>query len=584
MPMRKFRIALAQINVTVGDLPGNTSKILEVVDQAKESGANLVAFPELTVPGYPPEDLLLKPQFLAENRQYMDRITQASEGIAVIVGFADFVGGEVYNAAAVAYDGRLVGTYHKQFLPNYGVFDEDRYFRSGDSCPVYVLDGTYVGVNICEDMWYAVGPSVVQRSVGAEVIVNINGSPFHAGKWRSREKMLATRAADNEVFLAYVNMVGGQDELVFDGGSMVFDPTGEMIASSSQFEEDLLVIDLDVEAAVFRSRLRDPRPRKEDPASIRQLGKGEVVAVSDWDSASGPTGLAKSPPGQLYDGPAEVYRALTLGTRDYVWKCGFEKVLVALSGGIDSSLVAAIAVDALGSENVVGVSMPSRFSSEGSVVDAKLLADNLGVELWTLPIEQPFEAMLDTLAPQFEGTDWGISEENIQSRIRGNLIMALSNKFGWLVLTTGNKSEMATGYATIYGDMSGGFAVIKDVPKIMCYELSEYRNSLSDGPVIPVSVIEKPPSAELRPDQFDADSLPPYERLDPILKAYVEDDMSFEEIVATGEDAEVVKHVIGLVDRSEYKRRQAAPGIKITPRNFGRDRRMPIANRWRAWQ
>ena len=583
MPMRKFRIALAQINVTVGDLPGNTSKILEVVDQAKESGANLVAFPELTVPGYPPEDLLLKPQFLAENRQYMDRITQASEGIAVIVGFADFVGGEVYNAAAVAYDGRLVGTYHKQFLPNYGVFDEDRYFRSGDSCPVYVLDGTSVGVNICEDIWYAVGPSVVQRSVGAEVIVNINGSPFHAGKWRSREKMLATRAADNEVFLAYVNMVGGQDELVFDGGSMVFDPTGEMIASSSQFEEDLLVVDLDVEA-VFRSRLRDPRPRKEDPASIRQLGRGEVVAVSDWDSESVPTGQAKSPPGQLYDGPAEVYRALTLGTRDYVRKCGFEKVLVALSGGIDSSLVAAIAVDALGNENVVGVSMPSRFSSEGSVVDAKLLADNLGVELWTLPIEQPFEAMLDTLAPQFEGTDWGISEENIQSRIRGNLIMALSNKFGWLVLTTGNKSEMATGYATIYGDMSGGFAVIKDVPKVMCYELSEYRNSLLDSSVIPVSVIKKPPSAELRPDQFDEDSLPPYERLDPILKAYVEDDMSFEEIVATGEDAEVVKHVIGLVDRSEYKRRQAAPGIKITPRNFGRDRRMPIANRWRAWQ
>ena len=583
MPMRKFRIALAQINVTVGDLPGNTSKILEVVDQAKESGANLVAFPELTVPGYPPEDLLLKPQFLAENRQYMDRITQASEGIAVIVGFADFVGGEVYNAAAVAYDGRLVGTYHKQFLPNYGVFDEDRYFRSGDFCPVYVLDGTSVGVNICEDIWYAVGPSVVQRSVGAEVIVNINGSPFHAGKWRSREKMLATRAADNEVFLAYVNMVGGQDELVFDGGSMVFDPTGEMIASSSQFEEDLLLVDLDVEA-VFRSRLRDPRPRKEDPASIRQLGRGEVVAVSDWDSASGLTGLVKSPPGQLYDGPAEVYHALTLGTRDYVRKCGFEKVLVALSGGIDSSLVAAIAVDALGNENVVGVSMPSRFSSEGSVVDAKLLADNLGIELWTLPIEQSFEAMLDTLAPQFEGTDWGISEENIQSRIRGNLIMALSNKFGWLVLTTGNKSEMATGYATIYGDMSGGFAVIKDVPKVMCYELSEYRNSLSDSPVIPVSVIKKPPSAELRPDQFDEDSLPPYERLDPILKAYVEDDMSFEEIVATGEDAEVVKHVIGLVDRSEYKRRQAAPGIKITPRNFGRDRRMPIANRWRAWQ
>ena len=581
--MRKFRIALAQINVTVGDLSGNTSKIIDVVQRARESGANLVAFPELTVPGYPPEDLLLKPQFLVENRQRMEQIAEASHGISVVVGFADFVGGEVYNAAAAAYDGQIVGIYHKQFLPNYGVFDEDRYFRSGDACPVYVLDGTSVGVNICEDIWYAVGPTVVQRSVGAEVIVNINGSPFHAGKWRSREKMLATRAADNEVFLAYVNMVGGQDELVFDGGSMVFDPTGEMIASSSQFEEDLLVVDLDVEA-VFRSRLRDPRPRKEDPDSIRQLGRAEVVRVSEWHDKSAPAPPPKPVPSTFYDGPAEVYRALTLGTRDYVRKCGFEKVLVALSGGIDSSLVAAIAVDALGSENVVGVSMPSRFSSEGSVVDAKLLADNLGIELWTLPIEQPFEAMLDTLAPQFEGMDWGIAEENVQSRIRGNLIMALSNKFGWLVLTTGNKSEMATGYATIYGDMSGGFAVIKDVPKVMCYELSEYRNSQSDRPVIPLSVIEKPPSAELRPDQLDEDSLPPYERLDPILKAYVEDDMSFEEIVSTGEDPEVVKHVIGLVDRSEYKRRQAAPGIKITPRNFGRDRRMPIANRWRAWQ
>ena len=583
MPMRKFRIALAQINVTVGDLPGNTAKILNVVNDARESGANLVAFPELTVPGYPPEDLLLKPQFLAENRLCMERIAQASQGICVVVGFANFVGGEVYNAAAVAYDGHLVGTYHKQFLPNYGVFDEDRYFRSGDTCPVYVLDGTPVGVNICEDMWYAVGPSVVQRSIGAEVIVNINGSPFHAGKWRSREKMLATRAADNEVFLAYVNMVGGQDELVFDGGSMVFDPTGEMIASSSQFEEDLMVVDLDVES-VFRSRLRDPRPRKEDPESIRQLGRAELVPVSEWDGNSAEVSATGAATGNFYDGPAEVYKALTLGTRDYVRKCGFEKVLVALSGGIDSSLVAAIAVDALGSQNVVGVSMPSRFSSEGSVVDAKLLADNLGIELWTLPIEQPFEAMLGTLDPQFKGTDWGISEENIQSRIRGNLIMALSNKFGWLVLTTGNKSEMATGYATIYGDMSGGFAVIKDVPKVMCYELSVYRNEQAGEPVIPVSVIEKPPSAELRPDQYDEDSLPPYERLDPILKAYVEDDMSFEEIVSTGEDPDVVKHVIGLVDRSEYKRRQAAPGIKITPRNFGRDRRMPIASRWRAWQ
>ena len=582
MPMRKFRIALAQLNVAVGDLTGNTSKILDAVDLARASDVDLVAFPELTIPGYPPEDLLLKPQFLDDNRRYMEQVAGASEGIAVVVGFADYRGSDVYNAAAIASDGQLVGTYHKQFLPNYGVFDEDRYFRPGDSCPVYVIEGTSIGVNICEDIWYAVGPSVVQRSAGAELIININGSPFSSGKWRFREKMLATRAADNEVFLAYVNLVGGQDELVFDGGSMVFDPKGELIASASQFEEDLLIVDLDVEA-VFRSRLRDPRLRKEDPVAIRQLGRAEVVRVSEWSGSTRTPDQPERASGRFYDGAAEVYQALVLGTRDYVRKCGFGKVLVALSGGIDSSLVAAIAVDALGSENVVGVSMPSRFSSEGSVTDAKLLADRLGIELWSLPIEQSFDAIIGTLAPKFEGTDWGVAEENIQSRIRGNLIMALSNKFGWLVLTTGNKSEMATGYATIYGDMSGGFAVIKDVPKVMCYELSEYRNSLGTEPVIPISVIEKPPSAELRPDQFDEDSLPPYERLDPILKAYVEDDMTFNEIVSNGEDPEVVKQVIGLVDRSEYKRRQAAPGIKITPRNFGRDRRMPIANRWRAY-
>ena len=578
--MRSFRVALAQINVTVGDLEGNTSKILDGVERAREAGADLVAFPELTIPGYPPEDLLLKPQFLDENLRCLDRVAEASDGIAVVAGFADFRGGELYNAAAVAYGGRVVGVYHKQFLPNYGVFDEDRYFRAGDACAVYVINGAPIGVNICEDIWYAVGPAAAQRAAGAEVIVNINGSPFHADKWRFREKMLATRASDNGVYLAYVNVVGGQDELVFDGGSMVFDPTGKMVASSGQFEEDLLVADLDA-GAVARSRLRDPRARKGNAESLRQLGRVEVVPVSEWDGEP-----RASPParfGKFYDGADEVYRALVAGTRDYVRKCGFSKALIALSGGIDSSLVAAIAADALGAENVVGVSMPSRYSSDGSVTDAELLAERLGIELWSIPIEDTFGAFMRLLGPLFEGTEWGVAEENVQSRIRGNLIMALSNKFGWLVLTTGNKSEMATGYATIYGDMSGGFAVIKDVPKVMCYELAEHRNSLADEPVIPVSVIEKPPSAELRPDQLDEDSLPPYERLDPILRAYVEDDMSFDEIVSQGEDAETVKLVIGLVDRSEYKRRQAAPGIKITPRNFGRDRRMPIVNRWRAW-
>ncbi len=582
--MRNFRIALAQINPTVGDLEGNSRKVLEYLERARESRADIIAFPELAIPGYPPEDLLLKPQFLEENRRFMESVVERSEGIAVIVGFADAADAEVYNAAAIAYDGRLIDVYHKMFLPNYGVFDEDRYFRAGETCPVYVINGTSVGVNICEDIWYPVGPTVVQRAAGAEVIVNINGSPFHAGKRSFREKMLATRAADNELFLAYVNMVGGQDELVFDGASMVLDPLGETVASSGQFVEDLLIADLDVQS-VFRSRLREPRPRKEDPESLKDVGSPRLVRVSEWDDTHRPSDEAATGSfGKVYDGVEEIYEALVLGTRDYVRKCGYSsKVLIALSGGIDSSLVAAIGVDALGSDNVVGVSMPSEFSSEGSVVDAKLLADNLGIELWTIPIEQTFGSFMNSLAPQFEGTDWGVAEENIQSRIRGNLIMALSNKFGWLVLTTGNKSEMATGYATIYGDMSGGFAVIKDVPKVMCYDLSRFRNSKAGTEIIPQAVIDKPPSAELRPDQLDQDSLPPYEELDPILKAYVEDDMSFDEIIAMGNDAAVVKQVIGLVDRSEYKRRQAAPGIKITPRNFGRDRRMPIANRWRSY-
>ena len=581
--MRNFRIALAQINPTVGDLEGNTRKVIRYMERAREMKADLVAFPELAIPGYPPEDLLLKPQFLEENRRHMENVVAQSKEIAVILGFADAADAEVYNAAAIAYDGRLIDVYHKMFLPNYGVFDEDRYFRAGETCPVYVINGTSVGVNICEDIWYPVGPTVVQRNAGAEVIVNINGSPFHAGKRRFKEKMLATRAADNELFLAYVHMVGGQDELVFDGASMVFDPQGDLVAASGQFVEDLLVLDLDVQS-VFRSRLREPRPRKENPESLREVGNPRLVRVSEWDETHRPAEEAAAGSfGDVYDGAEEIYQALVIGTRDYVRKCGFSKVLVALSGGIDSSLVAAIGVDALGSHNVVGVSMPSEFSSEGSVVDAKLLADNLGIELWTIPIEQTFGSFMNSLAPQFEGTDWGVAEENIQSRIRGNLIMALSNKFDWLVLTTGNKSEMATGYATIYGDMSGGFAVVKDVPKVMCYDLARFRNSRVGADIIPQAVIDKPPSAELRPDQLDQDSLPPYEELDPILKAYVEDDMSFDEIVAMGNDARVVKQVIGLVDRSEYKRRQAAPGIKITPRNFGRDRRMPIANRWSSY-
>ena len=587
--MRTFRLAMAQMNATVGDIDGNTERIVASIREASSLGADLVAFPELALPGYPPEDLLLKPQFIRENQERLRQIAAECVDIAAVVGFIDS-DSDIYNAAAFIHNGEVIGNYRKMYLPNYGVFDEDRYFAAGNECPVYTVNGTPVGVNICEDIWYATGPAVVQRAAGAEVIVNINGSPFHAGKRAFREKMLATRAADNGLFVAYVNLVGGQDELVFDGGSLIFDPDGEVVSEAAQFEEQLLVADLDVEA-VFRSRLRDPRTRKERGADLTHIGKPVNIQLSEYsENAAKPALPAKpaytstsSEQTGMYSETGEVYAALTLGTRDYVRKCGFGKVLIALSGGIDSTLVAAIAADALGSDNVVGIAMPSRYSSEGSVLDAKALANNLGIELWTLPIEDAFSAYLDTLAPKFTGTETGVAEENMQSRIRGNLIMAVSNKFNWLVLTTGNKSEMATGYATIYGDMAGGYAVIKDVPKELVYELCKYRNTIGNAPVIPQSVIDKPPSAELRPDQKDEDSLPPYSVLDPILKAYVEDDYAFDDIVAMGYDRDTVKHIITLVDRNEYKRRQSPPGIKITPRNFGRDRRMPIANRYRPF-
>ena len=576
--MRTFRLALAQINTTVGDLEGNASKIIDYIGKARSSEADLVAFPELAIPGYPPEDLLFKAQFVEENIATMREVARASEGIAVVVGFADNDEG-VRNAAAVVYGGELVDVYHKVHLPNYGVFDEVRYFKPGNRCPVYVVNGTVVGVNVCEDIWEPVGPTNVQRASGAEVIVNISGSPFYAGRLAEREQILADRASDHDVFVAYLNLVGGQDELVFDGGSMVLDPVGAKVAEADRFEEDLLVVDLEVEA-LSRSRRGSAGPAVE-LAVLEAVGRLSTVLVSDYSARSRPRVLGVQP--VTYDGVAEVYAALRTGTRDYVRKTGFERVLVALSGGIDSSLVATVAVDALGSENVTGVWMPSRYSTETSMIDARELAENLGIELETLAIEDAFEAHLDTLAPIFNGLAPDVTEENLQSRIRGVLMMALSNKLGKLVLTTGNKSEMAVGYATIYGDMAGGYGVIMDVPKTKVYELAQYRNSMAGGPVIPTSVIEKAPTAELRPDQLDEDSLPPYEVLDPILKAYVEDDLPFDEIVEKGFDEEVVKRTITMVDRSEYKRRQAPPGIKITPRNFGRDRRMPIANRYRPF-
>ena len=576
--MRNLRLAMAQINTTVGDLEGNTAKVLEYIQRARAQQADLVVFPEMAIPGYPPEDLLFKPSFIRSNIEKMHEVVANSQGITVVVGFVDSQG-DIYNAAAVAHDGQLVGVYHKMYLPNYGIFDEDRYFKAGSECPVFVINGIHIGVNICEDIWYALGPAAVQREAGAEIIININGSPYHAGKLGFRERMVATRASDNEVYVSYTNLVGGQDELVFDGGSVVFDQGGELVARGKQFEEDLVVVDLDMDA-VFRHRLHDPRPRKERPI-LSAIGSSQVVHVSEHTPAGPKTALDGCIAKPL-DPLEETYSALVLGTGDYVRKSGFRKVVIGLSGGIDSSLTAAIAADALGSENVLCVAMPSRYSSEGSILDAQELTQNLGIELLTVPIEEAFEAMLHMLSGPFADSPPNVAEENIQTRVRGNILMALSNKFGWLVLTTGNKSEFATGYATLYGDMAGGFAVIKDVPKTLVYQLARYRNEYgSPRNVIPQSVIEKAPSAELKPDQTDQDTLPPYDLLDGILKAYVEEDRSYADIVDMGFDSETVLRVIAMVDRNEYKRRQAPPGVKITPRAFGRDRRLPIVNRYR---
>ncbi|MCS7207413.1 MAG: NAD+ synthase [Dehalococcoidia bacterium] len=575
--MRTFRIALAQVNPTVGDLQGNRDLVLRFAREAAAQGADLVAFPELVVTGYPPEDLLLKPQFIRDNLKVAQELAAASTRIPMLFGFVDMRDNEVYNAAALAAEGRIVGVYHKIYLPNYGVFDEDRYFRPGRVCPVFVLNGTPLGINICEDIWYAIGPVAVQREAGAEVIVNINGSPYHMGKRLFREKMLATRASDNLLFIAYVNTVGGQDELVFDGASMVFDQNGDLVARAKQFQEDLLVVDLPVES-VFRQRLRDPRPRKDAPF-LQHIGTAQRIHVSAYSPRERPPITPRTE--EPLDPIGEVYHALVLGVRDYVRKTGHQKVVIGLSGGIDSSVTCCVAVDALGPQNVLGISMPSRYSSEGSILDARALAQNLGVDLWVVPIEPAHAAYLDMLAPHFKDLPPDVTEENIQARIRGNILMAISNKFGMLVLSTGNKSEMATGYCTLYGDMAGGYAVLKDVPKTLVYRLAEWRNAHGTPPnPIPPSVLKKPPSAELRPGQRTEEERLPFRLLDPILKAYVEEDRTFEEIVAMGYDAEVVKRIIRWVDRNEYKRRQAPPGIKITPRAFGRDRRMPIVNRY----
>ena len=573
--MRALRLGLGQINATVGDLAGNASRIKECIDRAQDLGVDFLAFPELALTGYPPEDLLLKPQFIEDNLRHLREIVAHSKGIAVAVGFVD-AKEDLYNAAAIIHDGQLVGVYHKNYLPNYSVFDENRYFQAGRESPIFTIRGVHIGVNICEDIWYPVGPTTYQVQGGAEVVVNISSSPYYAGKSQLRQKMLITRASDEAVFVAYVNMVGGQDELLFDGRSIIVDERGELLARGKAFEEDLVVADLDIDR-VFNSRLHDPRRRKEKLEGERP--SRTVVSTSRPDIPRPPLTPTITP---LLDPVEEVYRALVLGTRDYVRKNGFQKVLIGLSGGIDSALVAAIASDALGPENVTGVAMPSLYSSPRSRADAKTLARNLGVELKTITITPLFSRYLKTLEPSFKGTKPGAAEENIQARIRGNLLMALSNKFGWLVLTTGNKSELATGYATLYGDMAGGFAVLKDVPKTLVYKLAQFRNGgKGKWKPIPRAIFIRPPTAELRPNQKDTDSLPPYETLDPILQAYVEEDRSQDEIVSQGFDRNIVERVVEMVDRNEYKRRQAPPGIKITPRAFGKDRRLPITSRYR---
>ncbi len=561
----RFRIALAQINPIVGDFQYNSEKILNYIQQAESAGAQMVLFPEMALCGYPPEDLLLRPAFIAENQRHLLMLASRVQDIMAVVGFANGRGG-VYNAAAVLRRGRILGIHHKIWLPNYGVFDEKRYFQPG-SRPLIVKanQDIRIGVNVCEDIWVANGVAEYQAIVGnASLICNISASPYHANRRREREEMLTSRAKNCGAHVAYVNMVGGQDELVFDGGSFIYSPDGELLARGPLFEEHLLIADIDLQA----NHRTEKQIYFHHEYQLEEVDAGELKPVT---GASTPPRILPAP-----DELSEIYAALVLGTRDYVQKNGFRKVVIGLSGGIDSSLTAAIAVSALGSENVVGVLMPSRFTSKASLEDAERLARNLGIKTYTLSIEAIVQQYEKELAPVFQGRERDITEENLQARARGNILMALSNKFGWLVLTTGNKSETSVGYCTLYGDMAGGFAVLKDVLKTKVYQLAEYVNR--DREIIPERVLKKPPSAELRPNQKDEDSLPAYAILDRILTEYVEHDRSINDIIAMGFDAQTVKEVARMVDRNEYKRRQAPPGIRITPKAFGRDWRMPITN------
>ena len=567
--MERLRVAGAQLDLRVGDIAGNTAKIIEAMAWAEERGADLLALPELAVTGYPPEDLLLKPGFIRDNLAAVDEIAAASRHTVTVFGFVDEIAVDtdpddsvdrrLANAAAIVSGGQVRGTYHKVLLPNYAVFDEARYFARGtDPDRVWRIGDVVVGVSICEDIWSPTGPPSLQAAAGAQILININGSPYDEGKAAERAEIVTGEAARSGVPVVYVNTVGGQDELVFDGQSMVHLADGELLARSPRFEEDLFVVDV---------------PLPEGRGSTRHVTAGAGHPERDRP-------IPQPKRAGLLDGPAEIYTALVTGLRDYVRKNGFSSVVIGLSGGIDSALTCAIAVDALGPDAVHGVTMPTRYSSGGSVTDSEDLAARLGCRISTIPIDDVFAEYLDALAPEFAGTEQGVAEENLQARIRGAILMALSNKFGGMVVATGNKSEMAVGYATLYGDMAGGYAVLKDVYKTTVYELARWRNR--DGVVIPTSIIDKPPSAELRPDQLDTDSLPAYEVLDAILRRYIEGDESQADLVAAGFDEALVGRIVRMVDRNEYKRRQAAPGVRISRKAFGKDRRLPISNGYRG--
>jgi NAD+ synthase (glutamine-hydrolysing) len=572
-----MRLALAQIDTVVGDLDGNRDRIVARIDEARTAGADLVLFPELAISGYPPEDLLLRPGFVRAAGRTLAEVAAAARGIVVLVGTPHF-DRDLYNACAVCVDGEVRAIYRKRFLPNYGVFDEDRYFAAGHDLFLLRYGKALIGPTVCEDVWQPGPPATDLALAGAQLIANISASPYHVGKEREREEMLATRARDNSCYIAFVNAVGAQDELVFDGHSIVLDDEGAVVARAPGFEEALLLVDVDPTAAVGR-RLRDVRRR----ALARERTDLDSVPVVELG------GPGRSPNGKhvepvvvpLLDEPEQMRLALELGLRGYVDKNGFRDVVVGISGGIDSALTAALAVEALGPERVHGVSMPSQFSSEGTRGDARRLADALGIDFRELPIGSIVEAAEGVLGTSFAGLERDLTEENLQARVRGVLLMALSNKFGWLLVATGNKSELSVGYATLYGDMAGGFALLKDVFKTDVFRLARHLNERAGHELIPQSIIDRAPSAELRADQLDEDSLPPYPALDRVLEAYVELDRSRDELNADGFDRDVVERAIAMVDRAEYKRRQAPPGVKLRPKAFGRDRRTPITNRWR---